>query len=357
MNLFTNTHFRLAEEDRLTAALLCVLEHADRRLLIDFSALCGVECSVQAAAAAEFDVQVVLPSSRPDCVIRLGDAEIVIEAKHTAPFDANQFRRHSNGLAERAADFRRPTLVALTGNRREVRAIRESVAAVVATGGRATQVTWPEVVKLVIAHVGRSGVSETTQFLIGQFADYLRDLGYAAPKRREVTTVQFLNDAAAAILTVRRTATAVDSTLEALRDELKRTDGGAGLKWQMDAFRSVDFRFLDAAVQPSLPLRLRVVPFADERGNFQVKFYATFNPKAATACAKALDAKRGELMASNGADLVCGVEADGIFRVLGHLPTELVGQLYAGNEDALCTAAEIIGRLFHGVRRAIADVR
>ncbi len=352
MNLFSNTRFSLPEEDRLTAALLCVLEHTNRRLLVEFAALCNVNCDSATANSAEFDVQVPLPQSRPDAVIRLRGGDLVIEAKHTAPFDASQFARHAFGLASNAGSFDRPILVALTGNPREQTTIRASVAAAMAGGGRATAVTWWRVAALVSTYAISPDSGEATRLLAAQFRDYLKDLGYAHHPRQRVT-MKALQEAAAAVCALRATATAADDTLKALMDALKRTPGGVGLRWQIDCFRGLDFRFLDTQVRPAAPLRLRVVPYADGDGVFRLKYYLTFAPAAAPRCAEALAAGRADLRKAFGEGLVCDTEKDGFFRVLDHLPHDVVERMYAGDEGALSDAADAIGRLFASVRQIV----
>ena len=95
LDLFSNTKFRYAEEDRLTNALMVVLQDCQKTLLKEFVYLVtGEEYAVSDLNDAYFTVQVQYERSRPDARIRLRNFDIVIETKRGSELDDDQFERH-----------------------------------------------------------------------------------------------------------------------------------------------------------------------------------------------------------------------------------------------------------------------
>ncbi len=347
VNLFIDTSFERAAEDRLTNAWMSVLCHADRSLLSSFLALANVHVDDAACRAARFDLQVMFPTSRPDARIALPELDVVIETKHTAEFDPDQFARHAGGMR---AGTRTGTLVALTGHILEPPGFDvASKPASVPT----SHVSWHAVAALLSVQEGRHQVGSASHLLVSQMRQYLATLGY---REREKTTMQELNDLAAALARHRGTVRAAEGALAALAKQLAVTPGAEGLRWRTGRFRAMDFDYLDARPpEATFEARLRIYPQLTETGEFGVKYYLTFAPKVGTEAAQAaLLSARTVIQAECGAVEAFGVDKnDHYFRVVQRLPTDVVAQMYGGEPVGVAEAALRMGKLFGAIRRAL----
>jgi len=82
-------------EDNITKSLINLFEHSDKNLLKDFLKSIGIIISLDNVI---FDLQVVLPESRPDALIRANECDIYIESKFGAPFDGCQLQSHLDNI-------------------------------------------------------------------------------------------------------------------------------------------------------------------------------------------------------------------------------------------------------------------
>ncbi len=347
VNLFIDTSFERAAEDRLTNAWMSVLCHADRSLLASFLALAGVVADDAACATARFALQVALPKSRPDARIALVDLDVVIETKHTAEFDPGQFARHAAGMR---AGKRPGALVALTGHILEPPGFdTASKPSPIPT----SHVSWYAIAAMLTAHEERHEPGSASHLLVSQMRQYLATLGY---REREKTTMQELKDLAAALTRHRGTVRAAEGALAELAKQLAVTPGTEGLRWRTGRFRSMDFDYLDARPpEATFEARMRIYPQLTETGEFGVKYYLTFSPKPGTEAAQA-----ALLSARTAIEAECGVvEAFGVdpndhyFRVVQCLPTDVVADMYCGEAAGVAEAALRMGRLFGAIRRAL----
>ncbi|MGM0577888.1 MAG: hypothetical protein ACQEXJ_19335, partial [Myxococcota bacterium] len=99
-NLFIKTSHDLAEEGRLTNALMAVLQLSDRQVLLEFLRMAtGDEVPLDEDEDVGFDLQVPFDTSRPDARIRTAHLDVVIESKVGPLLDHGQLRRHWVHLA------------------------------------------------------------------------------------------------------------------------------------------------------------------------------------------------------------------------------------------------------------------
>lgn len=82
-------------EDNITKSLINLFEHSDKNLLKDFLKSIGVIISPDDVV---FDLQVALPFSRPDALIRTNECDIYIESKFGASFDCDQLQNHLDNI-------------------------------------------------------------------------------------------------------------------------------------------------------------------------------------------------------------------------------------------------------------------
>lgn len=82
-------------EDNITKSLINLFEHSDKNLLKDFLKSIGIIISPDNVV---FDLQVALPGSRPDALIRANECDIYIESKFEAPFDGGQLQNHMENI-------------------------------------------------------------------------------------------------------------------------------------------------------------------------------------------------------------------------------------------------------------------
>ena len=176
VNIFLNTKFEYAEEDRLTNALMCVLEHSDRSVLNAFvNLVTGGAGGVTAEEGVEFDIQVVFSASRPDARITTSELTLVIETKRYDKLDGDQFRNHWSDLCEAQT----PTfLVALTGGRPGSKLVNVLNSDNQNPKLRACHIAWSQVLESLSQHQETHAPESLTGFLVRQLAEYLGALGY-----------------------------------------------------------------------------------------------------------------------------------------------------------------------------------
>jgi len=345
INLFIDTSFERAEEDRLTNAWMAVLYHADRSLLARFLALAGVTADAGECTNARFELQVTLANSRLDACITLPDFVVAIETKHTAEFDKDQFERHAVGLQSTGP---RSLLVALTGDAMPPPGFDD----VSVEGVSTAHVSWHDVTAMLHEYEDQFPAGSATRLLIDQMTRYLAALGY---RKRETTTMQELRELTLALRKHRQTIRAAEGTLSALAAQLRLAPGTKGLKWRAATFRPMDFQYLDARVpEATFEARLRIYPNAGESGDLRVRYYLTFWPKAGTeGVQQRLQNAQQELVQKHGTLDACGKEHDGYFRVTQNLPPDVIERMYGVDAKAVQEAARRIGGLFGSLRKLI----
>ncbi len=82
-------------EDNITKSLINLFEHSDKNLLKEFLKSIGIIISPDNVT---FDLQVAIPGSRPDALIRANECDIYIESKFVAPFDGGQLQNHLDNI-------------------------------------------------------------------------------------------------------------------------------------------------------------------------------------------------------------------------------------------------------------------
>lgn len=174
-NLFIDTGYQLTEEDRLTNALIALLEHADREVLLVFLQHITTMSPRVDDPPAHFELQPVFSSSRPDARIVLSELEVVIESKRGDDLDNDQFRRHWAHIREQGT---KPTiLVCLTGSQVSPRFVSE-LNEDAPDRFEAAHLSWSDWLGSVVELQKNFEHGTATRLLLAQFEEYMRSLGY-----------------------------------------------------------------------------------------------------------------------------------------------------------------------------------
>lgn len=286
MNIFASTAYRYAEEDRLTNALISVLEHTDRRVLQEFLKLALPEpIEVESELDdATFETQIALSASRPDACIRLPSVELFIETKRGTALDNDQFVRHMEGLGNRHEN---PVLVALTKAYREPTVVDEVRRDDNAPNIDVGHVSWSDVLGMVEELAPDFAQRSVTGFLLRQFGEYLEHLGYYC---FQGLNMDELVDYGECLMKVARheqtTVKELKRLLKTLAEEVTRSSG-LDLDWSIKRFGTSEsdkerarFNFLTTSVPAFGEAKnpcFRVLPSLQPDGGLRVMYYFTYS--------------------------------------------------------------------------------
>ena len=307
MNIFLNTKFEYPEEDRLTNALMCLLEHSDRSVLSGFLKLAtGTLVGVTADEKVDFDVQVSFSQSRPDARIRTSGFQMLIETKRYDALDEQQMRNHWQDLVE----ARVPTvLLALTGGRPGNEIVDRLNDSGLSPNPRAHHLTWSQVLEWLVGLEREFEPDTLTGFLIRQMGEYLAALGYNYFKGINMDDV--LEYAEALAVTAKYQATTgkqilallnilgerIDAALLPNRIPRKINSFGPPRVGDTLAGTTVSFEFIDfLPAQGGNDLRLRVSPAVVLPDGLSFSYYlTTYNGSGNDPIALWLDDRRDEI--------------------------------------------------------------
>ena len=291
-NLFIKTSHALAEEDRLTNALMAVLKLADRRVLSEFLLLAvGRPVPLDEDADVGLDLQVRYDDSRPDARIRTPSINVVIESKLGPILDEGQFRRHWKHLHRRQ---RKPTvLLGLTAATTEPGVVGE----VSATGSdhlTARHLSWNQVLEMCFRLRSEFEADSGTHLLLAQLEAYLWHLGYYFV---EGDLVEHLTNYGNALMAVAKhegtTRNQLRSLLPRLAGLLEAHPGLEHLAFPIKVKgagktvteKRVHFDFLSAEVPSLEGTRLRVLPSLPKGEDLRVHYYLTTDRRSETDAA------------------------------------------------------------------------
>ncbi len=174
-NIFIDTGYRQSEEDRLTNALMALLEHSDRRVLDVFLSLCGAE-DMKASSTTQvgFHLQPSFDQSRPDAWLSFPGFDIYVETKRGSSLDRDQFERHWSYLLGRPE--RSAILLAITGSHVIPTIVTEKESG--AQTVTAAHLSWSSWLGAMVCLKEDFPPDTATSLLLRQFEAYLRSLGY-----------------------------------------------------------------------------------------------------------------------------------------------------------------------------------
>lgn len=363
MNIFLNTKFEYAEEDRLTNALMCVLEHSERSVLNAFLHLVtGDAGGVSEDEQVEFDVQVAFSGSRPDAKVTASELTLVIETKRFDKLDEGQFRNHWRDLRK----CRTPTfLVALTGGRPG-----NDLVSVLNRDNqnpmrKACHVTWSQVLESLSQHEILYPPESLTGFLVRQMVEYLGVLGYDYFKGLEMEDILEYASAIAQVEKHRQTTgkqlrNLLTSLGERVVERLgppdvavKTTNAFTGFKVtsKLDGTR-VPFEFLD--IQPTefvKMMRFRIVPYVVLPRGMLLHCYLTYSKGTGPdPLSEWLVSHEAAIREELGPVQELGFIDKSIYHVTRQFPVA-ESSILNGEEPALELLADEIGSFFQALRR------
>lgn len=360
-NLFIRTRFDFAEEDRLTNALMSVLEHSDRRVLSRLLSLAlGYSVPVSDGDDVHFDLQVRLRQSRPDARIRLPGLQVYIETKIGSGLDDRgheQLRQHHDGLRRKHG---RNALVALTSARRPPDLLSELAMADPNVDVR--HLSWGEVLRLVVELQDDFQTGEATHLLLNQLEEYLRHQGYFYFEGIPMTDML---DYASALRSVRdherTTRRQLVGLLQGIIEDLNGQPGIPTRTWNVQVFKGDDrfeehltnFEFVTAEV-PDLGTahaHFRVLPEVGASEGFRLRYYFTFHARTdgERALVRWLLNHRDEIGAEVGQFLDFNHVTERLFHASKVLAGDLAVQLLTGEPGAVSKVAGAVGAYFSAI--------
>lgn len=367
MNIFASTAYRYAEEDRLTNALISVLEHSDRRLLHAFLNLAlPRHFDIQPELYnATFEIQIALRDSRPDACIRLPSVEVFIETKRGKDLDADQFVRHMEGLE---SGHQNTVLVALTRSHREPELVDEVRRSDRTPDIGVGHVSWSDVLGLVEELAPTFDERSLTGFLLRQFGEYLEHLGYYCFRGLDMDE---LVDYGECLMKVARheqtTARELQRLLRALAEEVTQASS-LPLDWSLGRFKNnrtekATFDNLTSYVPAFGDMRnpcFRIVPSLQNDRSLRLTYYFTYSNGSDTPWERVVDeieARRVSIEAKLGPLLVLGQLRPGkLFHVSKVVDNEKLPKLLQGDEDAITEVGQEMGHFFRRLNEILIEV-
>lgn len=179
MNLFLNTKYEYAEEDRLTNAFLAVLEKAD---IAVYNAIADLLHMPVSAELLDVDCQhaFVEAGSRTDGRIETDASIVHIEAKYKAKFDSDQIVRHLRGI-EMYENSIKPKFLLCIGEQKDAEPIKKMLSD---ESERVRFLSWREINRLFDEINPKD--DSVTSFLISEFCYYLEGSGFVSVGRLRV---------------------------------------------------------------------------------------------------------------------------------------------------------------------------
>ena len=360
MNIFLSTKLEKPEEDRLTCALMCVLEHSDRAVLNEFLKLAtGESAGITPDERVEFEVQIPFTQSRPDARIETNDQVVVIETKRFENLDERQLRNHWDDLR----DAERPTvLLALTGGRTHHQLVDCLTDGDTPTNRRARHVTWSQVLEMLVGLEKEYSQDTLTGFLLRQMGEYLATLGYDYFKGISMDNVLKYADAIA--LTAKYRTTTGKQLVKLLNILGERIDAAlptSPMARKINSFgpphvdgdlkgTRVPFEFLDfEPKQVGVNLRLRVGLFAVLPDKLYLSYYMTYSKGAGQDALTVWFSEHRDDIETELAPLHCLGFIDQkktIYHISRQMPLEPSSPILCGDETALDTLATKIADFF-----------
>ncbi len=357
MNIFSSTAYRYAEEDRLTNALISVLEHSDRRVLHAFLKLALPEpLEIQPELDdATFEIQIALRDSRPDACIRLPSIELFIETKRGADLDGDQFRRHLQGLD---GGHENTVLVGLTQSYVEPEVVDEVRRDDSTPDFSVGHISWSDVLGMVEELAPKFDKRSATGFLLRQFGDYLEHLGYYCFRGLNMDE---LVDYGELLMKVARreqtTARELQRLLKTLAEEVTRSSG-LPLDWSLGRFNDLRtdkaiFDILTSHVPAFGDVRnpcIRIVPSLQNDRTLRVTYYLTYSNGSDTRWERVVagfEGRRSSIEDELGPLLVLGQLQPGkLFHVSKIVDDEHLRKLLQGDEAAITEVGREMGKFF-----------
>ena len=364
VNIFLNTKFEYAEEDRLTNALMCVLEHSDRSVLNAFLLLAtGETGGVSEDEQVEFDVQVAFTGSRPDAKVTTSDLTLVIETKRFDKLDEQQFRNHWRDLRKSTT----PTfLVALTGGRPGNDLVDLLNRDNQNQARKASHVTWSQVLESLSQQESAHPPESLSGFLIRQMVEYLGVLGYDYFRGVHMKDVlEYAGAIAQAEQHRRTTGKQLRNLLTFLGERVSERLGppdiavkignaftGFKVTKTLDGTR-VPFDFLDIHPSEFVKLmRFRIVPYVILPGDMVLQCYLTYSRASGRdSLADWLISHEADIREDVGPVQELGFIDKSIYHVTKNFPLTDDHAVLRGDEPALDRLADEIGTFFLSLRR------
>ena len=154
------TQADLQLEDNITKSLINLFEHSDKNLLKDFLKSIGIIISPDNVV---FDLQVALPCSRPDALIRSNECDIYIESKYGAPFDGCQLQNHLDSIKG---------YLLYISKEKYKEEIKQNYC-----DGNVIFLTWTEIATFIIKETDNTYPENTvTSFLSKQYINFMEEL-------------------------------------------------------------------------------------------------------------------------------------------------------------------------------------
>ncbi len=150
-------------EDNTTKALINTLQNSKKMVLNRF--LKEVNIDIKSWDKATFDLQVSGETSRPDALIKIDNYEIYIESKMDSPLEKDQIRRHLQLVSK-------GYLICITPREKDKRIIQDI------NKKNLRFITWNELY-LCIQYLHGHTKDKTTEFVLGQFLEYLEAINMA----------------------------------------------------------------------------------------------------------------------------------------------------------------------------------
>ena len=364
MNIFRNTKFEKAEEDRLTNALMCLLEHCDRSVLNGFLALAtGGNSNVSSDEAVQFDIQVTFSRSRPDARIETNELQLVIETKRGEKLDEEQWRNHWDELAD---TDKRTVLLALTDGRPGNSLVDQVNRDRTNESRSARHLTWPQVLQELETLEKAHPPDTVTGYLLRQMGEYLGHLGYDYFRGLKMDDIKEYASAIARVAKHRATTRRqMRNLLLSLGERINGHVDEPVFDWKINTFGEINagrdgeaevvsFDFLDCPLGPKeRNQQIRVLPYMRLPDDLRIKCYLTFSRGAQKyeQVTKWLDANKADISRQLGPDTWIGLWQGYIYHIRREITLSPDDPLLLGDDDATNALAKDVATFFMEVRQ------
>ena len=285
LNLFANTKFNHAEEDRLTNAFMLVLANVEWSVQESLLSLMGLPREYLCKEdRPKIELQVVFDHSRPDAQIKISDYTIVIETKLGSALDDDQFRRHWAYLEDTQSQT---ILLSLTKAFMAPDIVKKLESNSVNPALSLRHLSWSTVLHTVRTLKAEYPTHSLTFFLLGHFEVYLDKLGYYAYEGSIVDKLKNYGELLRALHDVQSaTESQLAGHLSLLKEGMEGHRPLLSLNWETRNFgkdaitdQNVHFSFLTADVSGFSWLKFRIVPSMSIEGELSLRTYMTYNHK------------------------------------------------------------------------------